>query len=96
MLILTHDDMHSKVEDDRDPGGTGLSIELDVAKSSGGAVVEDVKESYVTRMKDERVYYQVERQGRTKGLFLEGKENGVNELDVFEGVVDHVVEFKSL
>lgn len=32
----------------------------------------------------------------TKRLLLESEENGVNELDIFEVVVDHVVEFEAL
>lgn len=34
--------------------------------------------------------------GLTQRLLLEGKEYGVDELDVFKVVVDHVEEFESL
>lgn len=33
---------------------------------------------------------------RTKGLLFEGEEHCVDEFDIFEVVIDHVVEFKSL
>jgi len=34
--------------------------------------------------------------GHTKRFLLESEEDGVNELDVFKEIVDHIVEFKSL
>lgn len=33
---------------------------------------------------------------RTKGLFLEGQKDGVDELEILEVVVDHVVKFEPL
>ena len=33
---------------------------------------------------------------RTKGFLLQGKEDGVQELEIFEIVIDHIVEFHFL
>lgn len=69
-------------------------------------MVEDVQECWKTKNVPNRntessgeVEVEKKRETaskRTQGLFLERKEYRINELDVFNIVVDHIVEFQSL
>ena len=81
----------------------GATVELGKAQESSDSVVVYMKESYginenarARTQSAEIVAGSTPRVGRTKRFLLQHEENGIEELEVLEIVVDNIIELQPL